>query len=82
MIYGWSKEGAIEIYFIFLTKKVGNKIEIFSSMRASDLKSVEYLNYFYPDMPDDCEAEGQTHRWHKKDDKFQSCYHCHMVIKS
>ena len=72
--------GFVDVFHLF-DKKLGTKTEIFSTMQTSDLNSVEYLNHFYPDMPDDCESEGQTHRWHRKDNKYQSCYHCRAVIK-
>ena len=73
--------GFVDAFHLF-HNKVGNKTEIFSTMQTSDLNSVEYLNHFYPEEPADCEAEGQTHRWYKKDDNHKSCYHCRAVVKS
>lgn len=79
--FGSEFTGFVEVFHLF-DKKVGSKTEIFSSMQTSDLNSAAYLNRFYPDLAADCETEGQTHRWHKKDDKYKSCYHCRVVTKS
>jgi hypothetical protein len=53
--------------------------EIFSSMQMSNLKPKEYLDLRHPNDPDDCEAIGETHRWHNLDDNRSACYHCKVI---
>ena len=71
--------GFLDVFHIF-GEAVGDKTEIFSSMQTSDLDSAEYLSRFYPEVPDDCEAQGQTHRWYKKTEESKGCYHCRAIL--
>lgn len=71
--------GFLDVFHLF-DETVGDKTEIFSSMQASDLGSAEYLNRFYPKVPEDCEVQGQTHRWYKKTEGSKSCYHCQSIL--
>ncbi|MEP6787764.1 MAG: DUF4288 domain-containing protein [Acidobacteriota bacterium] len=71
--------GFIDVFQLF-DEKLNDKTEIFSSMRTNDLDSFEYLNRFYPEEPEDCEAIGQTHRWFKKTKKSKGCYHCDAIL--
>ena len=58
---------------------LANGAEIFSSMQRSSVEPIEYLDLHYPKDPDDCETDGETHRWHNLDDERSACYHCKVV---
>jgi hypothetical protein len=70
--------GYVNVFAIY-DDKPGDGAEIFSSMQMSDLKPKEYLDLHYPNGPDDCEAVGESHRWHNLDDKNSACYHCKVI---
>lgn len=53
--------------------------EIFSSKNISTLGPSEYLEQFYPDAPEDCEAIGDKHSWHNLDGERSACYNCHTI---
>lgn len=63
-----------EVYQLY--EKLSDKCEVFSSKTISDLESTEYLENFYPDSPDDCEANGEQHSWHNLDGENSACYNC------
>jgi hypothetical protein len=75
---GCEYAGLVDVFQI-VGKKVDDGTEIFSSMQKSDLKAKEYLTLHYPDIPDDCEAVDENHRWYNKDGKRSACYHCKVV---
>ena len=58
--------GLVDVFELF-DNKVGETTEVYSSMETNELDPDDYLKKFYPDVPDDCEVEGQEHRWYKKD---------------
>ncbi|HKX29804.1 MAG TPA: DUF4288 domain-containing protein [Blastocatellia bacterium] len=68
----------VDVFHLF-EAKIGDGTEIYSIMRRSDLQPEEYLDQYYPDEPADCEALGETHRWHNADDERSACYHCQVV---
>ncbi|MBK8465983.1 MAG: DUF4288 domain-containing protein [Chloracidobacterium sp.] len=68
----------VDVFELF-DEKVGDKTEVYSAMRTSDLVPDDYLNQFYPEAPEDCELVGQKHRWYKKDSRHKGCYHCRVV---
>jgi hypothetical protein len=70
--------GHVNVFHIY-DEKITDGTEIFSSMQRSDLKPKEYLDQHYPNEPDDCEAVGETHRWHNLDNMRSACYHCKVV---
>ena len=70
--------GLVDVFELF-DEKVTDKSEVYSAMQTSNLGPDDYLNQYYPDLSDDCEAEGQEHRWYKKDNLCKGCYHCKMV---
>lgn len=70
--------GYINVFHIY-DAKIDDGTEIFSSMQRSDLMPKEYLDQHYPEGPEDCDAVGETHRWHKLDNKRSTCYHCKVV---
>jgi hypothetical protein len=70
--------GHVNVFHMY-DEKLGDGTEIFSSMQKSDLKPKEYLDLHYPDVPDDCEAVGEAHRWHNLDGKRSACYHFREV---
>ncbi len=63
-----------EVYELY--EKLDDKCEVFSSKTISDLEANEYLENFYPDSPEDCEANGEKHSWHNLDGKNSACYNC------
>jgi hypothetical protein len=71
--------GFVDVFHL-LDDTVGDTTELFSSMQQSDLNTAEYLSRFYPATPEDCEAEGQSHRWYKKTENSNGCYHCNAVL--
>jgi hypothetical protein len=70
--------GYVNVFELY-DQELGDGAEIFSIMHKSDLKPREYIDIHYPEKPDDCEAIGETHRWHNLDDKRSSCYHCKVI---
>jgi hypothetical protein len=70
--------GFTDVFKLF-DETLADKTEIFSSMRASDLSTGEYLERFYPDEIENCENAGQAHRWYNKDSRTDGCYHCRAV---
>jgi Domain of unknown function (DUF4288) len=73
--------GYVDVFELF-DENIGNKTEIYSSMQTSDLEPEEYLDHFYPEVSENCEAHGQIHRWYKKDELVMGCYHCKTVRKA
>lgn len=73
--------GLVDVFELF-DKKVDDKSEIFSSMQTNDLDPDDFISQFYPDVPDDCVAEGKAHRWFKKDDRLYACYHCRVISEA
>jgi len=67
----------VDVFDLF-DKKVADKSEVYSAMQTNNLDPDDYLNHFYPDVPDDCEAEGQKHRWYKRNNRYKGCYHCRV----
>ena len=59
--------------------EIGNGSEIFSNLQRSDLAPKEYLDLHYPDTLENCEAVGESHRWHNLDDERSACYHCKVI---
>jgi len=59
--------------------EIGDGSEIFSSMQRSELVPKEYLDLHYPAAPENCEAVGESHRWHNLDDERSACYHCKVI---
>jgi hypothetical protein len=74
---GCSYVGYLNVFEMY--DEPGPKTEIFSAMRRSEEKPKEYLELHYPNEPDNCEAVGEIHRWHKLDDKRSACYHCKVI---
>lgn len=70
--------GLTDVFDLF-DERPGDGVEVFSRMRRSDLAPNEYLDQHYPAQPDDCEAHGETHRWHNVDNKHSACYHCRVI---
>lgn len=70
--------GYVSVFHLF-DDAPGDGTEIFSSMQRSDLTAKEYLDRHYPDVPADCEAIGETHRWHNLDGNRSGCYHCDVT---
>lgn len=70
--------GCANVFEMFADEP-GEGVEVFSAMQQSDLTAKEYLDLHYPEVPDDCEAVGETHRWHNLDDKRSACYHCRVI---
>jgi len=64
-----------ELYILY-EENIGNKSEIFSSKTISLLEPDDYLETFYPNTPEDCEANGEKHSWHNLDNKNSACYNC------
>ncbi len=64
-----------EIYALY-EEKIGDKCEIFSSKTISVLESQDYSETFYPNTPEDYEANGEKHSWHNLDNKNSACYNC------
>lgn len=62
--------------FALYEEEPGDKCEIFSSKTISLLKPQDYLEAFYPNTPQDCEANGEEHSWHNLDNKNSACYNC------
>jgi hypothetical protein len=58
---------------------MGDGSEIFSNMQRSDLAPKQYLDLHFPDTPENCEAVGESHRWHNLDDERSACYHCKVI---
>jgi len=69
-----------EIYELY-EKDIDNKVEIFSSKTISTLKPNDYLETFYPNTLEDCEAIGEKHSWHNLDNKNSACYNCLVTRK-
>ena len=65
--------------FLLYDERIGDKTEIYSSLRRSSLGPKPYLEQFYPVEPDDCEAVGETHKWYNLDNVRSACYHCKIV---
>ena len=65
----------IDVYS-FYEEEVGDKCEVFSSKTISLLKPQDYLERFYPNALEDCEANGEKHSWHNLDGKNSACYNC------
>lgn len=59
--------------------KLAEGTELFSSRNISTLEPQEYLDRFYPEAPEDCEAIGDKHSWHNLDGEHSACYNCHVV---
>ena len=74
---GCTFTGHIELFELYET--VGDGAELFAEMRQSDLTPEDYLERYYPPVPDDCETEGRTHRFYNKGDGYSACYHCSIV---
>ena len=73
--------GLVDVFELF-GKKIADKSEVYSSMQTTDIEPDEFLRKFYPDVSDDCVADGKTHRWFKKDDRFKGCYHCLVISEA
>ena len=70
--------GCVDVFHIY-DETVGDGTEIFSSMRRADSEPKEYLDLHYPRVSDDCEAIGESHRWHNLDGNRSACYHCKVI---
>lgn len=73
--------GFADIFRLY-EEKIGDKSEIFSVMRTSDLETDNYLERFYPEESENCESIGQTHKWFNRDNEIDACYHCAVIRKS
>ena len=70
--------GYVNVFELY-DDEIGDCSEVFSSMRESHLVPKGYLDLHYPDTPENCEAVGESHRWHNLDDKRSACYHCKVI---
>ncbi len=57
-------------------EEISDKCEIFSSKTISQLKPQDYLETYYPNTLEDCEAIGEKHCWHNFDGEHSACYNC------
>jgi len=77
-VSGCSYTGYVNVFALY-DDEIGEGSEIFSSMQNSQLAPREYLDLHYPDVPENCEAVGERHRWHNLDDQRSACYHCKVI---
>jgi len=77
-VNGCSYIGYVNVFALY-DDEIGDGSEIFSSMQKSQLVPKEYLDLHYPDAPENCEAVGESHRWHNLDDRRSACYHCKVI---
>ena len=67
----------LEIYSLDDTSPLGEFDEIYSRMYSSNLAPQQFTRTFFPpNHLDDCEQHGLKHRWFKKDESMDGCYHC------
>lgn len=64
-----------DVYSLY-DEEISDKCEVFSSKMISHLKPQDYLEAFYPNTTEDCEAIGENHCWHNLDGKNSACYNC------
>lgn len=64
-----------DVYELY-EEEISDKCEVFSSKIISLLEPQDYLEVFYPNAPEDCEANGEKHSWHNFDNKNSACYNC------
>ncbi len=70
--------GHVNVFALY-DDEINDGSEVFSSMQRSELVPKEYLDLHYPDAPENCEAVGESHRWHNLDDERSACYHCRVI---
>jgi hypothetical protein len=70
--------GYVHVFALY-DDEISDGSEIFSNMQRSELVPKEYLDLHYPDTPENCEAVGESHRWHNLDDEHSACYHCKVI---
>ena len=70
--------GYVNVFALY-DDEIGDGSEIFSSMERSVLEPTAYLDLHYADAPENCEAVGESHRWHNLVDKRSACYHCKVI---
>lgn len=80
----YSKKNECELIEIIEAYEVDdNKLseggELFSSKNISTLEPGQYIDRFYPEAPEDCEAIGDKHSWHDLDGENSACYNCHTI---
>jgi hypothetical protein len=78
---GCEYSGLTDVYNLY-DEEIQNGTEVYSSMRTSDLGPGRYLDHFYPELSVNCETEGKSHRWHRRDAVSEACYHCSVVRQS
>ena len=69
-----------DVYELY-EENIGDKCEIFSSKTISLLEPNNYLETFYPNTQEDCEATGEEHSWRNLDNENSACYNCLVIRK-
>lgn len=67
----------LEIYSLEDDSPLGEFNELYSRMYSSNLTPHQFSRTFFPpNHLDDCENHGLQHRWFKKSQSQDGCYHC------